>query len=579
MLQKKLGLIPPSNGELQRVLRSSNSSLYPLVWEDHCTECAVPDCYSNCLLYRPIDKGKCSRLEIDTSIGLRTINVRPLTWSKIEARLAYIPLSLIAWERLTSFYARAVNALPDFSNFNLAKLFSRVFVKTTVLLGTRHYSVSHSKPRGILFLYGRMKSDVSYPMRIRASADSEVHSSVQLHGSKGEFGETFLVPIANLDILNPNNTPLISIDFGGVEFQQSLGIEELIVFSRSEFSHIPEFGPLKCVFWDLDNTLWSGVLLEKSDEAHLSIYPGIREILGVLNRSGVVNIVISKNDKDLVDEALKKTYLSNFFLDVRANWEPKSTNIKRALADLNLTTSGCVFVDDSTFERSEVASNYPEMLVLDSVNFLDLYFMIRKEASTQESISRNVMYKEEAVRRQDAALFPDYLHFLRNAELQIKFDSMSNSMDRAFELMSRSNQLNISGHRPSRLEFETYLSTINLHCFVARLSDRYGDYGTVAVFIARLDGCNLVIQNLAISCRAMSRFVELAIFRFLTNYFGKKRLERIVVDFKKTSRNGPIFESLSNLGFVETLDGLVLVEPDTLFGLEMPLNFEVAEGI
>mgnify|MGYP000250606074 CR=1 FL=1 len=50
---------------------------------------------------------------------------------------------------------------------------------------------------------------------------------------------------------------------------------------------------IKCVIWDLDNTLWHGVLLEGDD---ISIKEGIYDILSKLDSRGIVMSIASKNN-------------------------------------------------------------------------------------------------------------------------------------------------------------------------------------------------------------------------------------------------------------------------------------------
>jgi predicted enzyme involved in methoxymalonyl-ACP biosynthesis len=52
---------------------------------------------------------------------------------------------------------------------------------------------------------------------------------------------------------------------------------------------------IKCVVWDLDNTLWKGTLVE-GDEVALN--PGIEELLKYFDERGILLSVVSKNDFD-----------------------------------------------------------------------------------------------------------------------------------------------------------------------------------------------------------------------------------------------------------------------------------------
>jgi len=54
-------------------------------------------------------------------------------------------------------------------------------------------------------------------------------------------------------------------------------------------------GRIKCVVWDLDNTLWDGVLLE-GDACELR--PDAAQALELLDRRGILQSISSKNDSE-----------------------------------------------------------------------------------------------------------------------------------------------------------------------------------------------------------------------------------------------------------------------------------------
>ena len=62
---------------------------------------------------------------------------------------------------------------------------------------------------------------------------------------------------------------------------------------------------VKCVVWDLDNTLWDGVLVENGSEK-LTLKPGIRQIIEELDQRGILQSVASKNNHDETLAVLKK---------------------------------------------------------------------------------------------------------------------------------------------------------------------------------------------------------------------------------------------------------------------------------
>ena len=51
--------------------------------------------------------------------------------------------------------------------------------------------------------------------------------------------------------------------------------------------------PIKCLVWDLDRTLWDGVLLEDSKVA---LRPGVVDVIRALDARGILQSIASKND-------------------------------------------------------------------------------------------------------------------------------------------------------------------------------------------------------------------------------------------------------------------------------------------
>jgi HAD superfamily phosphatase (TIGR01681 family) len=67
---------------------------------------------------------------------------------------------------------------------------------------------------------------------------------------------------------------------------------------------------IKCVIWDLDNTLWRGVLLEDNN---ITLRPGILNIIQTLDERGILQSISSKNDYALGIAKLKEFGIDEYF--------------------------------------------------------------------------------------------------------------------------------------------------------------------------------------------------------------------------------------------------------------------------
>ena len=81
---------------------------------------------------------------------------------------------------------------------------------------------------------------------------------------------------------------------------------------------------IKCVVWDLDNTLWHGTLLE-GDTVRLK--DGIADVIEELDNRGILHSIASKNHYDDAIGQLRKFGIEKFFLYPEINWNAKSRSI------------------------------------------------------------------------------------------------------------------------------------------------------------------------------------------------------------------------------------------------------------
>ncbi|GAA0899657.1 hypothetical protein GCM10009558_110900 [Virgisporangium aurantiacum] len=77
---------------------------------------------------------------------------------------------------------------------------------------------------------------------------------------------------------------------------------------------------VKCLVWDLDNTLWRGTLLEGDD---VRLAPGVVATLRALDERGILHSVVSRNDHDAAWNTLEALGVADYFLRPRIGWGRK----------------------------------------------------------------------------------------------------------------------------------------------------------------------------------------------------------------------------------------------------------------
>ncbi|MCP4458245.1 MAG: HAD-IIIC family phosphatase, partial [Cytophagales bacterium] len=235
---------------------------------------------------------------------------------------------------------------------------------------------------------------------------------------------------------------------------------------------------VKCVVWDLDNTIWDGVLLEGD---FVKLRSNVTGIIKTLDSRGILQSITSKNEYGMAMDKLKEFYLYEYFLYPQINWNSKTSSIKEISKSLNIGLDNIALVDDQTFERDEVSFSFPEVLCIDAAQLDQLLIIpeMNPRFITDDSIMRRKMYIYDIERNKaEKEYVGPKEEFL--ATLNMKFTICSateEDLKRAEELTIRTNQLNATGYTYSYDELDYFRQSENYKLLVASLEDKYGTYG------------------------------------------------------------------------------------------------------
>ncbi len=120
---------------------------------------------------------------------------------------------------------------------------------------------------------------------------------------------------------------------------------------------------VKVVVWDLDNTLWDGVLLEDAD---VTPRPEVIEVIKTLDSAASCTRSPAATTPPPRWSGCAQIGLADYFLYPQISWGPKSESLRAIAGALNLGIDSFAFVDDQPFEREEVAFALPEVLTIDA---------------------------------------------------------------------------------------------------------------------------------------------------------------------------------------------------------------------
>lgn len=333
---------------------------------------------------------------------------------------------------------------------------------------------------------------------------------------------------------------------------------------------------IKCVVWDLDNTLWNGVLSEGDD---VKLREGITEIFKTLDERGILQSIASKNNFDDAYKKLEELGVAEYFLYPQINWNPKSEGIKKISQSLNLGLDSFAFVDDSPFEREEILSADERIMTIDAADIDKIASMERMipKFITEDTKNRRKMYIADSKRKQEEQEFTgDNTEFLKSLGMKLTISPVTeHDLQRAYELTVRTHQLNSTGYTYSYEELQSFINSEDHIFLIAQLTDKFGDYGKIGLILVENTDV-LRIKLLLMSCRVMSRGVGSAILIYLAKL--KEKLNKpMFAEFKTTDRNRIMYITYKIMGFdeIEDNDGDVLLEYTSEESKEFPSYFEV----
>lgn len=548
-----------------------------LSWAEHCIECAAPSCYASCDLFSPTEAGKCRRIEnglVPVKAGPRGgVELRFKRWGKLEAQgnAALISAGKArAAEHLTALAARQAHGLGQvIGRFSEAPRWATaheaLFKRVNAWLESRR---DPAGPVPNLLLIEAENLDTAPCELLLSIAVDKARLTRDLTAS--QLPPPVTIPISLAPGMNRVSVPLAeaaAIFECGLPFNFALAplgsatphlilFELEVVFDPKQAAKPAAAGPAgfkgpaKLVVFDLDNTLWDGVLLE----GDVRLRDGIRELFVELDERGILLSVASKNAPADGLERLKGFGLDDLLLFPQIGWLPKSRSIKTIVETIDIGIDSVIFVDDNPFERAEVSAVHPRVEVLDDQSIATLLDHPRLQgAKTAESRSRRKMYQEAVVRTQAASSFgDDYIEFLRSCELVLTIrPDVPADHDRIAELVQRTNQLNFSGRKYDRAAIAAALADDRIH-LVIECNDRFGSYGTVGFCMAHFEEIGaaprVVVDDFMLSCRVQGKFIEQALIHHLVNAAGAETAE-VFIDFHKTDRNRPAQLVLEEIGF------------------------------
>jgi FkbH-like protein len=323
---------------------------------------------------------------------------------------------------------------------------------------------------------------------------------------------------------------------------------------------------------DLDNTMWGGIVGDDGIEGLAlgngsplgEAHSALQRMALSLKERGVILCISSKNDEAIALDAFRNhpemTLREDDIVAFRVNWDDKAANIKAISDAIDLGLDCFVFLDDNPAERKRVRDALPSVAVPelpedpgDWLPVLQAAGYFEQAGFSKEDRLRAGFYKANALRAAQMERIGDHNDYLLSLGMTLSiapFDSAGRK--RISQLISKSNQFNLTTRRYSEAEIAAMQSNADVFAIQARLEDIFGDNGMISTVICRQTGPSWEVDTWIMSCRVLGRRVEEALLQYLVQQARLRGISEIIGRYIPTARNALVRDHYAGLGFTRT---------------------------
>lgn len=334
----------------------------------------------------------------------------------------------------------------------------------------------------------------------------------------------------------------------------------------------------KCVVLDLDNTLWGGVIgddgldgIQIGEYGDGPTFVTLQEWLKELRKRGILLAVCSKNNENTAKEPFEKhedmvLRLDDMVIFV-ANWNDKASNIKTIKETLNIGYDSMVFLDDNPFERDQVKTMIPDIIVPDlpedpaeRLSYLQRLDLFETASYSSADSARTEQYQVAAQRSTMLLDYSSYDEYLNDLEMEATAEAFDEfHYPRIAQLTQRSNQFNLRTVRYTEDQIEKLAKSPDHLTRYYTLKDKFGDYGLISVVVLdKREGNILFISEWLMSCRVLKRTMEEFIINDLVSIARENDAKYLVGEYVATPKNSMVADIYTRMGFEEKEDGFYL---------------------
>jgi FkbH-like protein len=365
---------------------------------------------------------------------------------------------------------------------------------------------------------------------------------------------------AGATAFNPKLWYLGKIPFGNEIFKEA--VQDIKAALRGMLGY-----GRKLIIVDLDDTIWGGVVgdlgwenLVLGGHHHIGeAYVDFQQTLKSMKNRGILLAIVSKNEAQTALEAIKNhpemVLRLDDFAGWRINWQDKAQNILELMSELNLGPQSAVFIDDNPAERARVRESLPEILVPDWPEDPLLYpatllglRCFEMPSLSREDLSRTAMYLSEKQRRALKKSVASPEEWLRHLAIRVQMEELHPAnLQRATQLLNKTNQMNLSTRRMSEAELMAWAEPKHRRLWTLRVADRFGDAGLTGIVSLEIQDRKAQLVDFVLSCRVLGRKIEETMLSMAIHHALALEVEEVYARYIPTSKNKPCLEFFKNL--------------------------------
>ncbi len=206
---------------------------------------------------------------------------------------------------------------------------------------------------------------------------------------------------------------------------------------------------VRLVVWDLDETFWRGTLTEGG----VVWREDTQAIVVELARRGIMNSICSKNEIESVRSIISDNGIWDYFIFPTIDWTPKGPRIRELVDTVQLRPENVLLIDDNHLNLEEAKFFSPGLQIASESIIPSLLSDPRFRGKDDHGLTRLNQYKVLEARKADErrvrqSAGGDNIDFLRSSDIRVRIETdVEAHLDRAIELINRTNQLNFVKRR------------------------------------------------------------------------------------------------------------------------------------